>query len=30
MRDISVIDSELRILLAIRHMVRAAEGRLRG
>ena len=27
MRDIEVIDSELRLLLAIRHMVREAEGR---
>jgi len=27
MRDIEVIDSELRLLLAIRHMAREAEGR---
>jgi hypothetical protein len=27
MRDIKVIDSELRLLLAIRYMVREAEGR---
>jgi hypothetical protein len=27
MRDIEVIDSELRLLLAIHHMVREAEGR---
>jgi hypothetical protein len=27
MRDIEVIDSELRLLLAIRRMVREAEGR---
>jgi hypothetical protein len=27
MRDIEVIDSELRLLLAIRHMVREEEGR---
>ena len=27
MRDIDVIDSELLLLLAIRHMVREAEGR---
>lgn len=26
-RDIEIIDSELRLLLAIRHMVREAEGR---
>jgi hypothetical protein len=27
MRDLEVIDSELRLLLAIRHMVREEEGR---
>jgi hypothetical protein len=27
MRDLEVIDSELRLLLAIRHMAREAEGR---
>ena len=27
MRDVETIDSELRLLLAIRHMARAAEGR---
>jgi hypothetical protein len=27
-RDIEVIDSELRLLLAIRHMAREAEGRM--
>jgi hypothetical protein len=27
MRDIEVVDSELRLLLAIRRMVREAEGR---
>ena len=27
MRDIDTIDSELRLLVAIRHMVREAEGR---
>ena len=27
MRDIEIIDSDLRLLLAIRHMAREAEGR---